>query len=73
VALQSHDSLAPSSSAQTNVLAGEVTLPNESPRPESVANIGPTTLTSRLRSFTRQHLRVLQMLCLRMSFTTLLM
>ena len=52
---------------------GEVTLPNELPRPELVANIGPTTLTSRLRSFTRQQLRVLQMLCLRMSFTTLLM
>ena len=46
-----------------HVLAGEVSLPNGSLPPESIANIEHVALTSRLRSLTHQQLRVLQMLC----------
>ncbi len=47
----------------TNVLAGELTVPSGCYPTNSAASLEATALTRRLRSLTRQQLRILQMLC----------
>jgi len=49
--------------ALANILAGRATLPNGSPLSDSITEIEQPALTSRIRSLTRQQLRVLHMLC----------
>jgi DNA-binding NarL/FixJ family response regulator len=49
--------------ALNNVLAGEVTVPSGCLPATSIASLEAKALTHRLRSLTRQQLRVLQMLC----------